>query len=79
MPDVPMAIHRELSGENALVTATDLTAFHRGRSSHSSSSVRAPMRDPMRAVRPAQGGSRPGDTAGDGSHLTRSGPPDGQR
>jgi hypothetical protein len=29
MPDVPTAIHRELSGENAFATATDLTAFHR--------------------------------------------------
>src|ERR1700754_2674147 len=29
MTDVPMAIHRELSGANALATATNLTAFHR--------------------------------------------------
>src|SRR5215217_2684252 len=29
MPDVPLAIHREFSGENALATATELTAFHR--------------------------------------------------
>ncbi len=29
MPDVAMAIHRELSGENAHATATKLTAFHR--------------------------------------------------
>jgi hypothetical protein len=29
MTDIAMALHRELSGENAHATATDLTAFHR--------------------------------------------------
>jgi hypothetical protein len=29
MLDIGMAIHRELSGENAQATATDVTALHR--------------------------------------------------
>src|SRR5687767_14966107 len=50
MTDIALAIHRELSGENATATATAITAFHRppgGAGYHAATSL---VREALRAA-----------------------------